>query len=138
MTRKLFFRSFRYTQAEIINSGTYLIEHKSNTSLPNETPSAQSTFCSQCHHNKTVTDTINLGSLENYNPEPVDQFIDYLIDSKATVIPGEKETSLNLINTLRSELEKRNLPIVNFVSSDGNPCKWPEFMADFKSIVHIK
>ena len=107
-------------KVEIINSDTYLVEHISKTSLPNEPPPPQSPSYSQCHHNKTVTDQINLESLESKNPEPVDQFIDYLIEGKETVIPGEEEISLKL--NLNQELETRNLPIVNLVSFDRNPC----------------
>ena len=92
----------------------------------------------QCRHNKAVTDKINLESVESYTPEPVDQFIDYLIEGKETVIGGKEETNLNLIKTLHQELETRNLPMVNLVSFDGNPCNWPEFIADFKSRVHFK
>ena len=54
-----------------------------------------------------------------------------------TVIPREKETSLNLINTLHQELEPRNLPIVNLVLFEGNLCNWPEFIY-FKSRVHFR
>ena len=68
----------------------------------------------------------------------MDQFIDYLIEVKETVIPGEEETTLDLINNLHQELETRNLPIVNLVSFDGNPCNWPKFIADFKRRVHFK
>ena len=107
-------------KVEIINSDTYLVEHISKTSLPNEPPPPQSPSYSQFHHNKTVTDQINLESLESKNPEPVDQFIDYLIEGKETVIPGEEEISLKL--NLNQELETRNLPIVNLVSFDRNPC----------------
>ena len=101
---------------KIINSDTHLVEHKSNTSLPNEPPSPQSPSYSQCHRNKTVTNKINLESLESYNLEQADQFIDYLIKGKETVIPGDKENSLNLINILQQGLETQNLPIVNLVS----------------------
>ena len=126
-------------KVEIINSDTNLtVEHKSNTSLPDETLPPQSPSYSQRHQNKTVTNKINLESLESYITEPVDQFIDYLVEGKETVIPKEPETSLNLINTLYKELETRNLPIVNLVSFDENPCNWPELMADFISRVHFK
>ena len=116
----------------------HFITQRSNTSLPNEPPLPQSPSYSQCHHNKTVTDKINLETLESYNPEPVDQFIDYLIEGKETVIPGKEETTLNLINTLHHELETRNLPIVNLVSFERNPCNWPKFIANIKSRIHFK
>lgn len=38
-----------------------------------------------------------------------------------TIIPGEQETSLYLINTLQQGLETRTLPIVDLVSFDGDP-----------------
>ena len=63
-------------KVEIINSD------KSSTSLPNEPRSPQSPSYSQCHHNKTVTDKIDLKNLESNNPEPIDQFIDYLNEGK--------------------------------------------------------
>ena len=93
-------------KVDIINSDIYLVEHISNNLLSNVPPPPKSTSYSQCHHYKT--DKINLESLENYNPEPVDQFIDYLIEDKETVIPGKEKDSLNLINTIHQELEIRN------------------------------
>ena len=61
-------------KVEIINSDTYLVEHISKTSLPNELPSSYS----QCHHNKIATDKVNLERLENYNPKARSSWSIYL------------------------------------------------------------
>ena len=125
-------------KVETINSDTYFVKHKSSTSLHNEPPSPQPPSYNQQRHNKTVTNKINLESLDSHNSGPGDQFIDYLIKGKEAVIPVEQETSLNLINTPQQEIQIRNLPIVTPVLFDKNPCNLPKFIANFKSRVHFK
>ena len=42
------------------------------------------------------------------------------------------------MNALHQELESRQLPLIELMTSDGNPSQWPELFADFKKRVLLK
>ena len=67
----------------------------------------------------------------------IDYFIDLLEEGKETVF-SFNEDNLSMPQLLQSEFETRNLPAIELVRFDGNPCKWPDFIQNFQSRVHDK
>ena len=43
-----------------------------------------------------------------------------------------------LLEAPKKELESRHLPLVDLLTFDGNPTKYPEFIENFKTKVHNK
>ena len=71
--------------------------------------------------------------------DPVDRFIDLLVEGKETIIKQSPQSSqLNLHFVLKEEIESRTLPPIDLTKFDGNPGKWPEFIYNFKTRVHNK
>ena len=79
-------------------------------------------------------------SSNRINPlaEPIDEFIDKLVEGEETVLPINNLANLTVMNALHQELESRQLPPIELMTFDGNPSQWPEFIADFKERVHLK
>ena len=43
-----------------------------------------------------------------------------------------------MVELLQWKFGTRNVPAIELVRFDGNPCKWPDFIQNFKSRVHDK
>ena len=81
-------------------------------------------------------DTNNIAHKVSVSRVPIDQFIDELIVGQDTQLPD-----LNTITTstiLRWEYESRNLPTIDLHRFDGTSSKWPKFIENFKTRVHMK
>ena len=61
-----------------------------------------------------------------------------LLKEKRTVLPINNLANLTVINALHQELESRQLPLIELMTSDGNPSQWPELIVDFKERVLLK
>ena len=125
-------------------SNTFLVETSPNPSplQPQPLPYIQNQQTNRTT-NSITEDHISNSSKGSSNisnrSEPVDKFIDKLVEGQETFIPDNKEsTSLYYMKSLQQELETRGLPVVELVTFDGNPCYWPEFIADFKTRIHFK
>ena len=70
--------------------------------------------------------------------EPVDRFIDLLIEGKETILPRENSVILTIANAVQQEIESRHLPPVDLKTFSGDPSQWPEFIENFKTHVHTK
>ncbi|XP_057291781.1 uncharacterized protein LOC130614338 [Hydractinia symbiolongicarpus] len=68
--------------------------------------------------------------------QPIDKFIDDLIEGQETII--EDANAITTARVLRWEYGSRNLPVIDLFRFDGSPNKWPEFVENFKSTVHLK
>ena len=69
--------------------------------------------------------------------EPVDAFIDNLIEGKESIIQDVNKvfpTSL----LLQREFETRDLPTINLMSFGGDSKQWTNFIQNFKHRVHNK
>ena len=90
------------------------------------------------HHNKKKTakgirhKTLEIDNETKSSIESVDQFINYSVEGKETVISVNEDQSKFIVNALQQELESRQLPPLDLVPFDGNPCFWPEFIENFK------
>ena len=73
----------------------------------------------------------------NIQTKSIDSFIDLLGEGKETAF-SFNEDNLSMAQLLQWEFETRNLPAIELVRFDGNPCKWPDFIQNFKSRVHDK
>ena len=70
--------------------------------------------------------------------EPVDRFIDLLIEGKETILPRENSVILTIANAVQQEIESRHLPPVDLKTFSGDPSQWPEFIENFKACAHTK
>ena len=70
--------------------------------------------------------------------EPVDRFIDLLIEGKETILPRENSVTLTIANAVQQEIESHHLPPVNLKTFSGDPSQWPQFIENFKTRVHTK
>ena len=70
---------------------------------------------------------------ENFKThEPVDQFIDDLIEGLETKLP-ESHINSNIPLALQQEYECRQLPRIELCHFKGNPSEWSEFISSFKN-----
>ena len=67
----------------------------------------------------------------------IDDFIDRLVEGKETVLP-ERDPVLSVSMLLQLEYESKYLPVMELFRFDGDPCKWPDFIQNFKNRVHDK
>ena len=131
-----------------------------NTTIKNKTLQIPSDLLENCqlatHSTKTAAkvrkpklvskDCINSSILretkfdrnEKTKTEPVDRFIDLLIEGKETILPIENSATLTIANAVQQEIESRHLPPVDLKTFSGDPSQWPEFIENFKTRVHTK
>ena len=67
----------------------------------------------------------------------IDDFIDRLVEGKKTVLP-ERDPGISASMLLQLEYESKCLPVMELFRFDGDPCKWLEFIQNFKNRVHDK
>ena len=67
----------------------------------------------------------------------IDDFIDRLVEGKETVLP-ERDPGISASMLLQLEYESKCLPVMELFRFDGDPCKWPDFIQNFKNRVHGK
>ena len=67
----------------------------------------------------------------------IDDFIDRLVEGKETVLP-ERDPVISASMLLQLEYESKCLPVMELFRFDGDPCKWPDFIQNFKNRVHDK
>ena len=65
----------------------------------------------------------------------IDDFIDRLVEGKETVLP-ERDPVLSVSMLLQLEYESKYLPVMELFRFDGDPCKWPDFIQNFKNRGH--
>ena len=53
--------------------------------------------------------------------QPVDRFIDLLIEGKETILPRENSVILTITSAVQQEIELRHLPPVNLKTFSGDP-----------------
>ena len=64
-------------------------------------------------------------------------FIDRLVVVKDTVLP-ERYPVVSASMLLQLEYESKCLSVMELFRFDGDPCKWPDFIQNFKNRVHDK
>ena len=69
--------------------------------------------------------------------EPVDKFIDDLVEGIETSLP-QSNLHLNIGLALKQEYECRQLPPIELRRFGGNPSEWPEFISNFRNRIHEK
>ena len=69
--------------------------------------------------------------------ESPDEFIDHLVEGEETNL-GIKTSSISLHFALKQDYGTLNLPPIELRRFSGNPCEWPEFIANFRTRVHLK
>ena len=67
----------------------------------------------------------------------IDDFIERLVERKETVLP-ERDPVVSASMLLQLEYESKCLPVMELFRFDGDPCKWPDFIENFKNRVHDK
>ena len=69
--------------------------------------------------------------------QPIDQFIDDLIEGEETCVAG-LSNPLTASAALRYEFESKTLPVVELTKFNGDSSKWPEFIENFSRRIHFK
>ena len=95
--------------------------------------------------NSALPDKIDFSPKHNHhhrhsllqNNEPIDKFIDELIERKERKIPSSELPS-RLHFTIEQEYESHNLPPTDLHIFDGDASKWQQFTEDFYRRVHRK
>ena len=67
----------------------------------------------------------------------IDDFIDISVEGKETVLP-ERDPVISESMLLQLEYESKCLPVMELFRFDGDPCKWSDFIQNFKNRVHDK
>ena len=86
--------------------------------------------------NSSILGETKFNQNEKTKTEPVDRFIDLLIEGKETILPRENSVTLTIANVVQQEIESRHLPPVDLKTFSGDPFQWPEFIENFKTRVH--
>ena len=79
----------------------------------------------------------NDSSLSIHQNNSIDDFIDRLVEGKETVLP-ERDPVISASMLLQLEYESKCLPVMELFRFDGDPCKWSDFIQNFKNRVHDK
>lgn len=69
--------------------------------------------------------------------EPVDKFIDRLIEGEETALPNDSRV-VSASSALHHEFESKNLPAIELVQFSGDSSTWPEFIENFSRRIHFK
>ena len=90
---------------------------------------------------KIETSCLSLAS-ENKCQTPkivvIDAFIDELIEGKETVVAADSQADDSIRIILQKDIESRSLEPIDVLRFDGDCSKWPEFIENFKTRVHMK
>ena len=70
--------------------------------------------------------------------EPVDLFIDRLVEGQETILKSNSNAKITVLSVVHQQLEARNLPPIELLTFDGNPGCWPEFIENFRIMIHCK
>ena len=73
---------------------------------------------------------------ENKTHDKVAQSIDSFTDERS--FASQTRTTVNLTLALQQEVDLGNLPPIPLIRFDGNPSKWPEFIENFFTRLHLK
>ena len=77
-------------------------------------------------------------SISSQQIEPVDLFIDLLVEGQETILDTSSSENITVLSAVHQHLEAKNLPPIELLTFDGNPTCWPEFIENFKIMVHLK
>ena len=77
-------------------------------------------------------------SISSQQIEPVDLFIDLLVEGQETILDTSSSENITVLSAVHQHLEAQNLPPIELLTFDGNPSCWPEFIENFKIMVHLK
>ena len=80
---------------------------------------------------------VNDSSLSIHPTNCIDEFIDRLVEGEETVLP-ERDPVISMSMLLQLEYESKCLPVMELFRFDRDPCKWPDFIQNFKNRVHDK
>lgn len=112
-----------------------------NYSCPSSTslwgPSSRSTLTP--HSSQVTSNPLHQPAQVDPTGEPVDAFIDRLIDGQETVFPTGLNSSLTdpSIALLRAQ-EQQRLPSLELFKFTGKPIEWPKFIERFRDQIHNK
>ena len=77
-------------------------------------------------------------SISSQQIEPVDLFIDLLVEGQETILDISSSENITVLSAVHQHLEAKNLPPIELLTFDGNASYWPEFIENFKTMVHLK
>ena len=77
-------------------------------------------------------------SISSRQIESVDLFIDLLVEGQNTILDTSSSENITVLSAVHQHLEAKNLPPIELLTFDGNPTCWPEFIENFKIMVHLK
>ena len=64
--------------------------------------------------------------------------IDKLIIEGKETVAADSQADDSIRVTLQKDIESCSLPPIDILRFDGDPSKWPEFIDNFKTRVHMK
>ena len=70
--------------------------------------------------------------------QSIDRFIDELVEGEESSFASQTRTSVNLTLALQQEVDSNNLPLISLIRFNGNLSKWPEFIENFFTRIHLK
>ena len=82
-------------------------------------------------------DCKNDSSLSMHPTNCIDDFIDRSVEGEETVLQ-ERDPIISTSMLLQLEYESKRLPVLELFRFEWDPCKWPNFIPNFKNRVHDK
>ena len=70
--------------------------------------------------------------------QSIDRFIDELVEGEESSFASQTRTSVNLTLALQQEVDSNNLPPISLIRFNGNPSKWPAFIENSFTRIHLK
>ena len=68
----------------------------------------------------------------------IESYMASLAEGKETVVAADSQTDDSIRIILQKDIDFRSLPPIDILRFDGDPSKWPGFINNFKTRVHMK
>ena len=124
---------------DFLNSNSLTL--KSNLKTHHKKGSSEYTHESIVDKSKTFFDNLqNLTGNKTHGKvaQSIDRFIDELVEGEESSFASQTRTSVNLTLALQQEVDSNNLPPISLIRFSGNPSKWPAFIENSFTRIHLK
>ena len=85
-----------------------------------------------------ISIALNPDDIETSSEIYFDIFVDRLVEGQETILESNSNEKITVLTAVHQQLEARNLPPIELLTFDGNPGCWPEFIENFKIMIHCK
>ena len=104
---------------------------------PYKAKKAKSTSANESPERSSVSQKTQISNPNHDIPQSIAPIIDLLVEEQETKLDIQRKEA-TATSLLQMQLESKNLPPIELTRFDGDHCKWPIFIQNFKNRVHEK